>query len=110
MLLGKLVLLQRIELWTSPLPRECSTSELQQRRARVIRPKTILVQGQSGRFLTAGVQKGMADKNTPRSAKKQAEIREDRLKAALKVNLARRKAQARARSGDQAEQTGKTKG
>ncbi len=27
-----LVLLERIELSTSPLPRECSTSELQQRR------------------------------------------------------------------------------
>ena len=27
------VLLERIELSTSPLPRECSTSELQQRRA-----------------------------------------------------------------------------
>ena len=29
---SEMVLLQRIELWTSPLPRECSTSELQQRR------------------------------------------------------------------------------
>ena len=28
----KMVLLERIELSTSPLPRECSTSELQQRR------------------------------------------------------------------------------
>lgn len=28
-----MVLLERIELSTSPLPRECSTSELQQRRA-----------------------------------------------------------------------------
>ena len=27
-----MVLLERIELSTSPLPRECSTSELQQRR------------------------------------------------------------------------------
>jgi hypothetical protein len=31
-----MVLLERIELSTSPLPRECSTSELQQRRGRVI--------------------------------------------------------------------------
>ena len=30
---GEMVLLERIELSTSPLPRECSTSELQQRRA-----------------------------------------------------------------------------
>lgn len=29
-LLGFMVLLERIELSTSPLPRECSTSELQQ--------------------------------------------------------------------------------
>ena len=29
-----MVLLERIELSTSPLPRECSTSELQQRRVR----------------------------------------------------------------------------
>ena len=36
---NKMVLLERIELSTSPLPRECSTSELQQRRARLIRPK-----------------------------------------------------------------------
>ena len=35
-LLGFMVLLERIELSTSPLPRECSTSELQQRRGRVI--------------------------------------------------------------------------
>jgi hypothetical protein len=28
---GKMVLLMRIELTTSPLPRECSTTELQQR-------------------------------------------------------------------------------
>ena len=33
---GDMVLLERIELSTSPLPRECSTSELQQRRGRVI--------------------------------------------------------------------------
>ncbi len=33
----KMVLLERIELSTSPLPRECSTSELQQRRFRAVR-------------------------------------------------------------------------
>jgi hypothetical protein len=31
MLLERMVLLKRIELSTSPLPRECSTPELQQR-------------------------------------------------------------------------------
>ncbi|MFP7673762.1 hypothetical protein ACG74X_10460 [Marivita sp. S0852] len=36
----------------------------------------------------------------PSSGKSKAEAREDRLKAALKANLARRKAQARARAVD----------
>jgi len=39
----------------------------------------------------------MAEKLTPKS--KSTQDREDRLKAALKVNLARRKAQAKARDG-----------
>src|SRR6476660_4482718 len=34
---GFLVLPHRIELWTSPLPRECSTTELRQRRKRAAR-------------------------------------------------------------------------
>jgi hypothetical protein len=37
----------------------------------------------------------------PRPAAKSAQDREDRLKAALKANMARRKAQMRARSGQQ---------
>ena len=46
----------------------------------------------------------MADKNSPKKHGKSGETREDRLKAALKANMARRKAQARARaaSGDKA--------
>ena len=36
----------------------------------------------------------------PSSGKTTATAREDRLKAALKANMAKRKAQARARSGD----------
>jgi hypothetical protein len=56
----------------------------------------------------------MAQKNTPSKSHKQGSDREDRLKAALKANLGRRKAQARARAGtsaqDQADTTGKTKG
>ena len=58
-----MVLLERIELSTSPLPRECSTSELQQRRGpaasaaawRVIRRKRAAVQGQSGPFFALAV-------------------------------------------------------
>ena len=42
---SKVVLLERIELSTSPLPRECSTSELQQRCGRVIRLKRNAAQG-----------------------------------------------------------------
>ena len=37
-----------------------------------------------------------------RTSKTAAELREERLKAALKANMARRKAQARARKGQQA--------
>ena len=40
----------------------------------------------------------MSPKTTPQTQKKAA-AREDRLKAALKANMARRKAQAKARSG-----------
>lgn len=47
----------------------------------------------------------MADKTTSLSRAKQPVSRDDRLKAALKANLARRKAQARARGGDEAEKT-----
>jgi hypothetical protein len=60
-----MVLLQRIELWTSPLPRECSTSELQQRRARVIRRKLHPVQGQSGRYWLAAIERHHGRQITP---------------------------------------------
>jgi hypothetical protein len=40
----------------------------------------------------------MADKNSSRKTAKSGASREDRLKAALKANLGRRKAQAKARS------------
>lgn len=40
----------------------------------------------------------MADKTPPPTGKSQSQGREDRLKSALKANLARRKAQARARA------------
>ncbi|WP_167740472.1 hypothetical protein [Parasedimentitalea huanghaiensis] len=53
----------------------------------------------------------MADKKTPKSGNN-SPAREDRLKAALKANMARRKAQAKARSGTGADnkQTGKSEG
>ncbi len=40
----------------------------------------------------------MSDKDTQSKTDKTAKTREDRLKAALKANMAKRKAQARARS------------
>jgi hypothetical protein len=41
-------------------------------------------------------------RKTPRETRTPVQIREDRLKTALKANMARRKAQARARSADEA--------
>lgn len=53
----------------------------------------------------------MADKTPPRPGSKPGQTRDDRLKAALKANLARRKAQARARGGEEkADKTGKREG
>ncbi|SDD42925.1 hypothetical protein [Ruegeria marina] len=50
----------------------------------------------------------MTVQKTPQKPKPARENREDRLKTALKANLARRKAQARARSsGEQAKATDK---
>ena len=42
----------------------------------------------------------MVKDTPPQKPRTQAEIREDRLKVALKANMARRKAQARARKAD----------
>jgi hypothetical protein len=123
------VLQERIELSTSPLPRECSTTELLQRRA-VGYPSAM------GRVLDSkpdprkpsfadlareiwtlpalpAMQWGMShnpDQNAtekPMAAKpaKAGNRREDRLKAALKANMGRRKAQARARAEDATDNT-----
>ncbi|SMO85348.1 hypothetical protein [Ruegeria faecimaris] len=40
----------------------------------------------------------MAEKNTPKKHGRSGDVREERLKAALKANMARRKAQAKARA------------
>ena len=42
----------------------------------------------------------MDHKSPKKIQRSEAQIREDRLKAALKANMAKRKAQARARAGD----------
>ena len=52
----------------------------------------------------------MADRNTPEKGAKPAPTRDDRLKVALKANLARRKAQAKARGGETAGKPGRKEG
>ncbi len=42
----------------------------------------------------------MDHKNVQKNQRTEAQIREDRLRAALKANMAKRKAQARARAAD----------
>ncbi|MEX0308064.1 MAG: hypothetical protein AB3N12_11830 [Ruegeria sp.] len=51
----------------------------------------------------------MADKNSPKKHGNSGETREDRLKAALKANMARRKAQAKARAASD-DKAGKDEG
>ncbi|SEL13238.1 hypothetical protein [Roseovarius nanhaiticus] len=53
----------------------------------------------------------MSGKDTPKRQRSEAEIREDRLKQALKANMARRKAQARVRqAGDKSNDSAPGKG
>jgi hypothetical protein len=85
-----MVLLERIELSTSPLPRVRSTTELQQRwiEARAIGHRGTLV-----KRAAAGQAPGMKGQNDKTT-------REERLAAKLRENLKRRKAQARAQRPD----------
>ena len=93
------MLLEGIELSTSPLPRECSTTELQQ-----------LAGGRRG--IASGVRRvqawGMSKDEPPPppgrpkpaltpAAEAAKRAREERLAAALRENLRKRKSQARAR-------------
>ena len=94
-----MVLLSRIELPTSPLPRECSTTELQQHAVGasldVILPiRKCNLDG----FLSLLYGINMTGKKKEKNNQHSAQTREDRLKAALKANMAKRKAQAKARS------------
>jgi hypothetical protein len=103
------VLPERLELSTSPLPRECSTTELRQRPA------------PSGLFVTAP-QRGPSDSRSGHDCKRNLDLgrvgdyighsmtrqkqnpppgataKADRLADALRENLRKRKAQARARA------------
>jgi hypothetical protein len=121
-----MVLPHRIELWTSPLPRECSTTELRQRRRRAGREPgpaerrgkchtgvsgARIGDGPEGRNLQRGL--GLCTRDNSAAAalrfgpmtqgkSSERERRAERLAAALKENLKRRKAQARGRAGEEA--------
>ncbi|MQQ10251.1 hypothetical protein GFB49_17420 [Epibacterium sp. SM1979] len=60
-------------------------------------------------FFSLSYRSFMADPKTPKKQGSDAN-REDRLKAALKANMARRKAQAKARSTKPVDAAGKTEG
>ena len=108
----RLVLPLRIELRTSPLPRGCSTTELRQRVRRAVRWRNASRNGgdpcHSGESAQARVRWPLAqrgrlrefaahERNRPRSQNRQPEAaRQARLSAAMRENLKRRKAQARA--------------
>ena len=115
-----MVLQERIELSTSPLPRECSTTELPQHRGRGFRPNRsggargdlqkialchpppIRRAQPCRRWTQAG--KGANRVSMTKSPRNpQGGPREARLKAALRANLARRKAQGRARAAEESQ-------
>ena len=88
-----MVLLGRIELPTSPLPRVRSTTELQQRRkARAIGVRRYYVKQSLSHKANSGKALRMHEDRQPTT-------REERLAAKLRENLRRRKAQARAIDG-----------
>ena len=100
------VLLGRIELPTSPLPRECSTTELQQHVSKIrTKPKRAFKQVyfSFNEFKTSSLDAIYSIKyndTMPNSKSKKVEpnSRENRLKAALKANMAKRKAQVKLRA------------
>jgi hypothetical protein len=103
--LGKLVLPDRIELSASPLPRECSTTELRQHLigAGVFplsdrRPSAIgFISTQEEKTpINSACESLIARKAMSKST--EANVREQRLAAKLRENLKRRKDQARARA------------
>jgi hypothetical protein len=104
-----MVLLEGIELSTSPLPRVCSTTELQQRAkahggflgwlpARC-NPAVIDTTRAPPQIRTVTQPPKPESRLTPAAAKARAE-REARQAEALRANLRRRKAQARGRDPD----------
>jgi hypothetical protein len=98
-----MVLLGRIELPTSPLPRVRSTTELQQLRKQarpIVAPRGNVKRGlMTGRYILR------AFRMNEDARKKMS--REERLAAKLRENLRRRKAQARAVAGTCGDSCGK---
>ena len=97
-----MVLLGRIELPTSPLPRVRSTTELQQRRIRralLSLPCNV----KQGLKTATSIGKALPMSEGPRKNMSSATTREERLAAKLRENLRRRKAQARAAAGGASE-------
>ncbi len=104
-----MVLLERIELSTSALPRMRSTTELQQHT--ISHDCLRLIHRLGRRALLAGVRGIVKDRLAKLRAARQLAApmandpakmtREERLAAKLRENLRRRKAQSKAQSGDQ---------
>jgi hypothetical protein len=104
------VLLEGIELSTSPLPRECSTTELQQRakarggfigwRAPARNPAVIDTIAVTSQIRRVNDPAKPEPRLTPAAARARAE-REARQAEALRANLRRRKVQARGRDSQQ---------
>ncbi len=101
---------RRVELRTSPLPRECSTTELRQRASPIRYSVTIRRRGPSDtrscgdckRNLDAGLSGHYIGRMIDTPKGKQSSVKPDkadRLAEALRENLRKRKAQSRARSG-----------
>ena len=91
-----MVLLDRIELSASPLPRECSTTELQQRSIEGA-PGDARSAREAGRALQCGLPLSIiSGPGKPLRVTDVKQTREERLAAKLRENLRLRKAQARA--------------
>ena len=91
-----MVLPGRIELPTSPLPRECSTTELRQRTLRFRRADTCH-RRRAGATPSLDARQVTAENRKMTGRKTTSEERKERLAKALKRNIARRKEQGRDR-------------
>ena len=108
-----LVLPRRIELRTSPLPRECSTTELRQRRGPAEPAADLLPHG--NRRIKPGARgigynAAMSDDRGDEGKAAARKAREARLAAALRANLRRRKAGGGSTAGSADEPAPETPG